>query len=357
MRALRVAACTLAILSAVAVPALAQAPNLEVQEVADTGSMPKGAILSPDGLRFFVTNFGMANGHNITVFDSKTLALVDTIHLPGIVVESVLSSDGATLYASNFTRNTVQVIDVKTHHVKREFPAGMHPKVLVLSKDNSTLFAANWTGNSVTEVDLASGKVVRTLPTGLHPRGMALTSAGVLYVANFDAASIDVYDGPDLRHYHRLEVCRIPRHLALSPDEKTLYISCYHDSELHALDVATEQVTHKVAIGINPKSIEVSRDGRYVYSADYGEQAHGVSVVDTSDWTARVFSVPGMDRGSGIAIAPDGCHALVTGWFDNHVYLVGFEGTGGHPTETLKKIEGWINRRHYHPPAEPVGTQ
>jgi NADH dehydrogenase len=44
---------------------------------------------------------------------------------------------------------------------------------------------------------------------------------------------------------------------------------------------------------------------------------------------------------------------LVTGWFDNHVYLVGFEGTGGHPTETLKKIETWVNRPHTHPPEEP----
>jgi DNA-binding beta-propeller fold protein YncE len=188
---------------------------------------------------------------------------------------------------------------------------------------------------------------------------MVVTKDGTLYVANFDEASIDVFapHGPaaspgetDYRWSTRYEVCRIPRHLALSPDQKTLYISCYHDSELHALDLATGYVLHRVPIGTNPKSIEVSRDGRYVYSADYGEESHSVSVVDTTDWTARVFTVPGMDRGSGIAIAEDGQHALVTGWFDNHVYLVGFTGTGGHPKEALQKIETWAHRRHYHPP-------
>jgi DNA-binding beta-propeller fold protein YncE len=332
-------------------------PELEVQEVADTGSMPKGAVLSPDGKRFYVTNFGMANGRNVTVFDAATLALVDTINLPGIAVESILSGDGTTLYTSNFLRDSVHAIDLKTRRVKKEYPTGSHPKILALSRDGKTLFAANWNGRSVTQIDVDKGRVVRTLATGLHPRGMAITAAGTLYVANFDEASIDVFTAPDYRWATRYEVCKIPRHLALSPDDKTLYISCYHDSELHAFDVETGYVTHRVAVGTNPKSIEVSHDGRYVFSADYGEESHSVSVVDTTDWTARIFVVPGMDRGSGIAIGPDGAHALVTGWYDNHVYLVGFTGTGGHPQEALKKIDAWAHRRHYHPPADAPGGE
>jgi YVTN family beta-propeller protein len=344
----------LAVVLALCAPGLARAtaPLLEVEEVADTSSMPKGAILSPDATRFYVTNFGMANGHNITVYDATTLAQVDTIHLPGIVVESVLSSDGKTIYASNFARNSVQVIDVATHRVRREITAGLHPKILVLSHDDKTLFVANWSGASVTVVDTESGKVLRTLSVGLHPRGMVLAKSGILYVANFDGASIDVFYGKGFAHTYRLAVCRIPRHLALSPDEKTLYISCYHDSEIAALDVESEVVTHRVPVGTNPKSIEVSRDGRYIYSADYGEEAHGVSVVDTTDWTARIYSIPGMDRGSGVAVTPDGEHALVTGWYDNHVYLVGFEGRGGHPEAARKRIDGWVRHRHYHPPTE-----
>jgi hypothetical protein len=66
--------------------------------------------------------------------------------------------------------------------------------------------------------------------------------------------------------------------------------------------------------------------------------------------------VPGMDRGSGIALGADGAHALVTGWFDNHVYLVGFEGTGGHPKQALEKIETWVHHRHYHPPEDKSGS-
>ena len=343
---LRAAALALAALVA-STTASAQPPRLEVQAVAATGSMPKGVSLSPDVKRAYVTNFGQSNGHNIEVVDAESLAHIDTIDLPGNVVESVLSPDGTTIYASNFIRNTVQFIDTKTKRVTKEIPTAAHPKILVLSPDGKMLFAANWSGDSVTQIEIATGKVVRTLPCGKNPRGMVLTRGGTLYVANFNGESIDVFKGEGLSDHHRFGACAIPRHLTLTTDEKLLLVSCYHDSMLQAVDVQTERVVHQVHVGSSPKTIEVSRDGRWIWSADYGKETNSVTVVDTDDWTARVFSVPGMDHGSGLTIYPDGKHALVTGWYDNHVYLVGFEGTGGDPGRAAKaraQIDGWIHR-------------
>ncbi len=333
--------------AALAAPAHAQPPRLEVQAVAATGSMPKGVSLSPDTKRAYVTNFGQSNGHNIEIVDAQSLAHLDTIDLPGNVVESVLSADGTTIFASNFIRNSVQFVDVKTKRVSKEIPTGTHPKILVLSPDAKSLFAANWSGDSVTQIDIASAKVIRTLPAGKNPRGMVMTKSGTLYVANFNGESIDVFKGADFSERHRFGACPIPRHLTLTVDEKLLLVSCYHDSMLHAVDLTTEKVVHQLHVGSSPKTIEVSRDGRWIWSADYGKETNSVTVVDTEDWTARVFPVPGMDHGSGLTIYPDGKHALVTGWYDNHVYLVGFEGTSGDPSQTAKaraQIDGWIRR-------------
>jgi YVTN family beta-propeller protein len=343
MRLRAAAAALLGALTA-ALTADARPPKLEVQEVAETGIMPKGASISPDGTRFYVTNFGQENLKNITVYDAQTLKLIDTINVPGIVVESVLSPDGATIYASNFERGTVMFVDVATKKIRTEVKTGSHPKIIILSADGDMLYAANWTGNSVTQIDTRAARVVRTLRAGMHPRGMAVTKSGTLYIANFDGASIDVYTGQDYAEHHRLPACVVPRHLALSPDEATLFVSCFHDSAVHVMDVATEKITHRVPIGSSPKSIELSKDGRYVFSADYGKETNSVSIIDTADWTTRVYTIPGMDRGSGIAVMPDGQHALVTGWYDNHVYLIGFEGTGGHPREAMQSIQRWIRR-------------
>jgi YVTN family beta-propeller protein len=302
--------------------------------------MPKGTILSQDGTKFYVTNFGQLNKKNITIYDSKTLALVDQIDVPGIVVESILSADGKMLYVSNFRRSSVMFIDLATKAVAQEIKTGTHPKILAASPDGKSLFAANWATNDVTQIDIATAAVVRTLKAGKQPRGMVVTKAGKLFVANFNGASIDVYEGKDMEQTHRLAACKCPRHLALSPDEKTVYISCLNADQVQAMDASSEKIVNKATVGSAPKSISVSKDGRYVYSADYGD-TRSVSVVDTTNWTSRTFKVPGMDRGSGVAVGPDGKHALVTGWYDNHVYLVGFEGSGGHPDEAKAKIRKW----------------
>jgi YVTN family beta-propeller protein len=321
-------------------PALAEPAALEVQEVAPTGAMPKGATLSADGTRFYVTNFGQLDKRNVTIFDAHTLAVLDQLDVPGVIVESALSPDGNTLYISNFTRNSVMFVDLPSRKVTHEIKTGAHPKILVASPDGKSVFAANWMGDSVTQVDVATASVARTLIVGKQPRGMAMSRSGKLYVANFYGESIDVFEGKDLEKRHRLPACKCPRHLVMSPDDRTLYISCLNFSQLHALDVETETVQHHAQIGDAPKSIAVSSDGRYVYSADYG-LTRSVSVVDTADWTSRVFPIPGMDRGSGVAVAPDGKHALVTGWYDAHVYLVGFEGTGGHPDDARRRLRAW----------------
>src|SRR3954451_6258037 len=236
--------------------ASAQPPRLEVQAVAATGSMPKGVSLSPDTKRAYVTNFGQSNGHNIEVVDAQSLTHIDSIDLPGNVVESVLSADGTTIFASNFIRNSVQFIDVKTKRVTKEIPTGTHPKILVLSPDSKQLFAANWSGDSITQIEIATAKVVRTLPAGKNPRGMVMTKAGTLYVANFNGESIDVFSGADFSVRHRFGACPIPRHLTLTTDEKLLLVSCYHDSMLHAVDLTSEKVVHQLHVGSSPKTIE-----------------------------------------------------------------------------------------------------
>jgi YVTN family beta-propeller protein len=329
--------------------ARAAPPVMEVQEVAKAGSMPKGASLSPDGTRFYVTNFGQFDTRNVTIYDAHTLAILDQIDVPGIVCESALSPDGATLYLSNFSRHSVMFVDIASKRVTHEIKTGQHPKVLVASPDGRSVFAANWMSKSVTQIDVATAHVVRTLDVGKQPRGMAMTRAGTLYVANFYGDSIDVFEGAELDKRHRIAVCKCPRHLALSPDDATLYISCLNVSQVHALDLVTERVQHTVPIGDSPKSIAVSRDGTYVYSADYGA-SRSISAVDTRDWTARIFPIPAMDRGSGVAVAPDGRHALITGWYDGHVYLVGFEGSGGHPDEAKRSMRKWqFTARHPDP--------
>ncbi len=322
-------------------------PALDVIGGVRTGSLPKGVSISPDGRSLYVTNYGNSNVGNITIYDPQTLARTGQINVPGIVVESAISPDGRTLFVSNFTRGTVQFIDLRTRRVRREVRAGSHPKVLVLSRDGTRLFAANWGSHDVTEIDVAHGTVTRTLRAGRNPRGMAITTQGRLYISNFNSHTIDVYDGPTMGHRQTLNpVCRIPRHLVLSPDQRTLYVSCFSLSRLLAIDTETHRPTHDIEIGHWPKSIDVTADGRYVVSANYGGSS--VSIVDTSDWTVNTVDVPAMDHGSGIVAALTGTRIYVTGWYDSHLFALDVAGSGPAWSVSDATRVATIRSREYH---------
>ncbi len=322
-----VALCLFGAAICVGAGAVATPPSLSVQQGVEAGSMPKGASLSPDGRRLYVTNYGQLDRLNITVHDARTLRRIGRIDLPGIAVESVVSPNGTVLYVSNFRRNSVQFVDLGSNRVVREVPVGRHPKILVVSRDGRRLFAANWGDRSVTEVDTRDGTVVRTLAVGENPRGMALTRGGTLYVANFSDHNLDVFAGPRMEQHHRVRrLCRVPRHLALSPDERSLYVSCLTASQLAVIDLATERVVRTVAVGRSPKANDVLEGGRYVVTADYG--GSGATLVDTRDWSTRRIDIPSMDHASGVVAARHGLRFFVTGWYDGHVYSVGVDGQG-----------------------------
>lgn len=326
---------------------LGAVPALDVIGGARTGSMPKGVSISPDGRTLYVTNYGNANSNNVMLYDASTLQRTGAINVPGIVVESALSPDGGTLYVSNFTRGTVQFINLTTRRVTREVRAGSHPKVLALSHDGARLFVANWGSHDVTEVDTARGTVTRTLRAGRNPRGMVVTRAGRLYIANFNSHTIDVYEGARMETHRRLDpVCRIPRHLVLSPDESRLYVSCFSLSKLLVIDTQTERPLRELAIGEWPKSIDVTSDGRFVATANYGGSS--VSVVDTTDWSVSTLDVPAMDHASGIVSARAGMRFFVTGWYDNHVFAIGAAGSASPWTISDSQRQLTLRQRDYH---------
>jgi YVTN family beta-propeller protein len=301
-------------------------PELVLLKKAVTGFMPKGVTVSTDGKLAFVTNFGAMNHDNVRAYDTETLEERWHVDFPGNSVESVVSPDGKTLYVSNFSKNQVEFIDLATHSVRASVKTGQHPKIVVVSRDGSRLFSANWGTNDVTVIDTASATVLVTKKVGKQPRGMAIKRDGTLFVADFWSDKLHVFDGMAEGAPERSEakICSRPRHLALSDDDTTLFMSCLLGSKVAALDVRTnvsEDPSNLFAapVGSAPKSIYAQGD--YVYSADF--VGNGVSTVNSKTGASRIQRVAGLQEASGIAAIPSAGRVLVTGWLDGHLYLLG----------------------------------
>jgi len=325
-------ACALAVGGAfVSHDASATPPKLEVVQKADTGSMPKAVTVSPDGKKLVVTNFGQWGHHNLYWYDPTTLErIAETNFNPekkkptegGNAVESIFSPDSKTLYVSNFNENTLMVVDADSHEVIRRVEVGLRPKIVLLNHDGSEVLVANWDSYAATIYDTKDFKQVAKLKTTEHPRGMAWTKTGKVYVAGFEGDEIDVYSGENFSEHKRLKACKHVRHMVLSPDHETLYLSCYYLGQLGVWDVATDKMKKLVQIGQEPKSSAVSDDGRWVFIANWGAGENTVSVVDTTDWTHKYVKIPKIDQPCGLAISPDQKKVWVTGWTSKTLHTI-----------------------------------
>jgi YVTN family beta-propeller protein len=277
-------------------------PRLRVAAQAHTGIQPKSVEASPDGSRVYVCNFGRPDRDNVAVFDAQTLERVGTVDFPGNAVESAFSPDGRTLYVSNFRRDVVMVIDVATLAVQHEIRAGVDPKTIVVSPDGRLLYVANWNGRNVSVIDVAERREIRRLRTGVHPRGMVSFRSGRLLVAAFDEHVIHDFGTEATAEIGRISTCRFPRHLMVSPDESKIFVACSSNRTVEWRDAATGRRIGIGAAGENPRSIDLSTDGRYIATADFDSST--VSVIDTVAMRHRRNEVPGAQRIVGLAVRP-----------------------------------------------------
>lgn len=180
---------------------------------------------------------------------------------------------------------------------------------------------SNWSSNDVSMVDLETRAETLRIPVGAHPRGIAVTAAGTLLVANHadDTLSfLDAVTGDALFEPANPGGC--PRHVILSPDERWAYVSTQSTGQVVRLDAATGAIVAHWDGGRNLKTIDVTADGRYVFTAvNLGTE---VGVIDTEDGTTRYFTVRGIEKPSGLDATPDGRRVYVTGWLDCHLYVL-----------------------------------
>jgi YVTN family beta-propeller protein len=314
-------------------------PRLDIVARARTGVLPKSVTISPDGTRVVVCNFGRLDLDGVFVYDAMTLALLGVVSFPGNAVESLFSADGSTLYVSNFRRGVIEVIDVASLSLRAEITVGAHPKFMAISPDGGTLYVANWGERTVSVVDLATGTQLRRLRTERHPRGLVVRPDGTLLAASFHGNVVHVFPPGATREAERWEMCDMPRHLVLSPDGATLYVSCSM-GHVGFYDALTGRRRGIAPTGRNPRSIAIDGGGRFIGVANY--TSHDVSLIDTVERRHRTYEIERGTRIVGVAMHPGpAVRIYATSWDAGELIVLAERERGpvGHETDASDELD------------------
>lgn len=152
--------------------------------------------VSPNGQIIFVTGT-VSSTPSVSVIDTSTYAVTNTITVGANPAEVVFSPDGLFAYVTNTIAGTLSVINVATSAVSN-FPVGSDPLGVAVSPDGSKAYVTLSGSNSLVVFDLASNTLVGTpLPLGTVPYGVAFTPNGATaFVANYGSNNVSVVTGP-----------------------------------------------------------------------------------------------------------------------------------------------------------------
>jgi len=159
---------------------------------------------------------------------------------------------------------------------------------------NRYLFVSSVGDRAIKEIDLDSMDYSASIPTGGVPRPYVVTRDGrTMYVAESDLHGFVVVDISEKKVMRRVEMPaehRTPHEhpgepintlthgLALSPDEKELWVTSLLDDAMYVYDVESRKFVAHRPVGNGPNWVALSPDGKYVCVSNAGDD--DVSIIE-----------------------------------------------------------------------------
>ncbi|PXX08742.1 YVTN family beta-propeller protein [Mycolicibacterium moriokaense] len=280
------------------------------------------------GASVVVTNYG---DDSVSFVNPDTLAVEDTIGVPGEPFAVVVSDDRAYVSTSSATYDAVSVIDTNTTTVLATYPLAFGVTALAVSPDGKRVYAGrnghdhvdvaviDTTADRVGTIDIATGAGIGVDAIAVDPTGKRLYVATTdargsqLVVVNAETARVDrkIWVGSPIRDLafadgtaYALTSDRVrggavtvinmstnritdtielgigaPTQMTLSPDKTRAYVVDY--DHVAVLCTLSHEVVNTVTVDARPSCVAVSFDGGRLYVADYAGDVSAFAVAST----------------------------------------------------------------------------
>jgi YVTN family beta-propeller protein len=279
-----------------------------------------GIAFNPSGTEFYV---GGGQDDEVHVFDlvagawTEATTAIPLGHTSGLGLENypvtaglAVTADGKKVVVANYENDSISIVTLATRTVLdldlRPGKAATSPKpgvaggeypFWVVIKGNTTAYVSSQRDQEVDVVDIGVPAVVARIPVGRQPNKMILDRAGDrLFVANGNDDTVSVVDTATNKVTETIAVLAPtdvladerglkganPNGLALSPDERTLYVTNGATNAVAVVELhrrRNSSITGLIPTGWYPTAVSTSADGSYLYVTN-AKSAAGPSCED-----------------------------------------------------------------------------
>jgi YVTN family beta-propeller protein len=158
-----------------------------------------------------------------------------------------------------------------------ELSTGRQPKCVEYTPDGVFILSALLEGSGIDVFDAHGFFKVATLsPPDPWPKAMGfveiafLPERGELWVTQMHTCTVHAFRLRDFAYVDSFPAGGLwPKVIAVSPDERTAYLSNWESKNVSVIDTASRTVTSRIAVGGIPRGMAFSRDGRFLYVGIY----------------------------------------------------------------------------------------
>ena len=236
-----------------------------------------------------------------------------------LIAADWVHAQSARLLVLNKEDATLAIVDPASGKTLGSVPVGQGPHELVTSTDGKWAFASNYgtgpaPGHTISMIDIAAKKELRRIDVAplSRPHGLAFVN-GKLYFSAEANKKIARYDPATDKVDWEFETAQTGTHMVLpTKDARTIFTSNIGSDNVSAIEQGADGKWTQtlIAVGKGPEGIDLSPNGREVWSAH--SRDGGVSVIDAAAKKVTHTINAGTKRSNRIKLTPDGRFALVS---------------------------------------------
>ena len=258
------------------------------------GTVPHEMVLSRDGRRAYVTNYGVRS-YTDTAPGGNTVSIVDLARhekVGEIDLGECRRPHGIELGASGRLYVTVDrpgsllVIDAASRKVAARHDVGQAlPHMLALRRDETKAWTADAGSGTVTAVRLdASSPALVHIPVGGVPMGLALSSdERRLYAATRSGNEVVVIDTAKDAVTDRIRIEGQPARVRFTKGDRWLLVSLIESGEVAVVDPRAGREVHRFKAGAAAEGLGLDEAGRFGYVSAQGDDT--VVQFSLADWS------------------------------------------------------------------------